>query len=250
MSNVRRITVQRVGIVSLLVTSLLGIHQLAEAQVGYRPESSPYQDLRARRVLSLTGGYLAGSAGKAGVGPGSGPYAGARFDLHLSGPAGLTFGAGVANLERVIIDPTIGPANRTLGTTSQAVLMVDGGFDLLFTGEKTWHGVIPYFGAGMGLAVGTSVKADSLSGYAFKTHFTVGPRLGIWLHPSNRITFRIETRDVIWRLKYPEGFFSAPVDANGNPTGDPPVLDAQVMKDTQWVHHLGLTISIGYTIGN
>jgi hypothetical protein len=179
------------------------------------------------------------------VGPGNGPYTGARFDLHLGGPAGLTFGAGVANLERVVIDPTFGPTNRTVDTTTQAVILVDGGFDLLLTGEKKWHGLIPYFGASMGIALGTSVDADSLSGYSFSTHFTVGPRLGVWAQPSDRITFRIETRDVIWRLKYPDGFFSVPE----NEPAEPPVLDANVMKDTQWVHHLGLTISIGYTIG-
>jgi hypothetical protein len=173
-------------------------------------------------------------------------YAGARFDLHVGGPAALTFGAGVANLERIIIDPTWGPANRTLDTTTQAVVLVDGGFDLLFTGEKSWHGIVPYFGAGMGMALGTSVDADSLSGYSFSTHFTTGPRLGLWLHPLGRITFRIEARDLIWRLKYPDGFFSAP---ENEPT-EPPVLDANVMKDTQWVHHLGLTITFGYTIGN
>ncbi len=246
MSNVRRITVERIGTMTLLICSLLAGHQRVSAQVGHRPESSPYRDLRAKRVLSLTGAYLSGSSGSAEVGPGDGMYAGARFDLHVGGPAALTFGAGVANLERIIIDPTWGPANRTLDTTTQAVVLVDGGFDLLFTGEKSWHGIVPYFGAGMGMALGTSVDADSLSGYSFSTHFTTGPRLGLWLHPLGRITFRIEARDLIWRLKYPDGFFSAP---ENEPT-EPPVLDANVMKDTQWVHHLGLTITFGYTIGN
>ena len=158
----------------------------------------------------------------------------------------MTFGAGVANLERVIIDPTWGPANRTLDTTSHAIIMLDGGFDLLLTGEKKWHGMIPYVGASMGMALGTSVQADSVSGYSFSTHFTTGPRIGLWLQPSDRITFRIEGRDWIWRLKYPDGFFSVPE----NEPLEPPVLDANVMKDTQWVHHLGLTISLGWTIGN
>jgi hypothetical protein len=246
MSNVGRITVQHVWLTLFLVNALLGIHRTAEAQVGHRPESSPYSDLRAKKVLSLVGGFFSGSPGKVDVGPASGPYSGARFDLHLGGPAGVTFGTGVANLERVLIDPTLGPANRTLDTTTQAVLLIDAGFDLLFTGEKTWHGLIPYFGAGMGMALGTSVDADSLSGYSFSTHFTTGPRLGVWVHPSDRITFRIEARDLLWRLKYPDGFFSVPEQ---EPT-ETPVLDANVTKDTEWVHHLGLTISIGYTIGN
>jgi hypothetical protein len=182
------------------------------------------------------------------VGPGNGPYAGARFDIHLGGPASVSFNAGVANLERVLIDPRQAPENRTIDTTTQAVALLDGGFDLLLSGEKSWHGMIPYVGAGLGLALGTSVNADSavISGYSFSTQFTAGPRLGVWVLPTDRITLRIEVRDIIWRLKYPDGFFSAPEFAED----EPPVLDANVMKDTQWVQHIGLTISLGYTIGN
>ena len=246
MSNVRRITVERVSITILLICSLLGVHDAALAQVGHRPESSPYRDLRARRVLSFAGGYLIGSSGSAKVGPGNGPYAGARFDLHLSGPAAMSFGAGVASLERIIIDPTLGPENRTLDTASQSVLMLDANVEMLLTGEKTWHGMIPYVGAGLGFALGGEVSADNPSGYSFSTHFTTGPHLGIWLIPSDRISFRIEARDTIWRLKYPEGFFSVPAN---EPT-EMPVLDANIMKDTQWVNHLSLTLSLGYTIGN
>ncbi len=246
MSNIRRTTVERVSITTMLFCSLLGLFGPAAAQVGHRPESSPYRDLQARRVLSFVGGYMNGSAGKAKVGPGNGPLAGARFDIHVGGPAALTFGAGMANLERIIIDPSQGPDNRIVDTTSQSILMLDAGIDVLLTGEKAWHGMIPYVGAGLGFALGGGVAADTLSGYSFSTHFTTGPRIGIWLHPSSRFTFRLECRDVIWRLKYPEGFFSAPENA---PT-EPPVLDANVMKDTQWVQHLTFSITIGYTIGS
>jgi hypothetical protein len=246
MSNVRRTTVERATIKMLLICSLFGVHQAAFAQVGHRPEASPYRDLQAKRVLSFVGGYLSGSSGAANVGPGSGSLAGARFDLYLSGPASATFGAGVANLERILIDPTMGPANRTLDTTSQSVLLLDAGIDVLLTGEKTWHGVIPYVGGGMGFALGGSVDADSLSGYSFSTHFTAGPHIGIWLLPSRRFTFKIEGRDILWRLKYPEGFFTTPANA----PDELPVLDGNVMKDTQWVHHLTLTFTLGYTIGS
>jgi hypothetical protein len=246
MSNIRRTTVERVSIITLLICSLLGAHDTASAQVGHRPETSPYSELRSRRVLSFAGGYLIGSSGSAKVGPGSGPYAGARFDIHLSGPAAVSFGAGMASLERIIIDPTWGPDNRTLDTASQSVLMLDANIDVLLTGQKTWHGLIPYLGAGLGFALGGDVAADSLSGYSFSTHFMTGPHVGIWLVPSDRITFRIEARDRIWRLKYPDGFFTVP---ENEPT-ELPVLDANVMKDTQWVHHLTLTFTLGYTIGN
>ena len=158
----------------------------------------------------------------------------------------MTFGAGVANLERIIVNPTLGPDSRTVDTASQSVMFLDAGFDLLFTGEKSWHGMIPYFGAGLGIALGGDVSADTTYGYSFSTHFTTGPHLGVWLIPSRRITFRVEAGDKIWRLKYPEGFFSVPANAPNEPS----VLDPNIMKDTQWVHHLMLTITLGYTIGS
>lgn len=246
MSNVRRTTVERASIALLLICSLLGVHEAASAQVGHRPESSPYRELQARHVLSLVGGYLNGSSGTASVGPGDGPLTGVRFDVHVGGPANITFGAGRARLERIVIDPTRGPESRTLDTATQSVFLVDAGIDLLLTGEKTWHRMIPYVGTGMGFALGGKVAADTLSGYSFSTHFTTGPRLGVWLLPSKRITFRIETRDIIWRLKYPDGFFTAPA----NEPNEASVLDPNIMKNTQWVHHLQLAITLGYTIGS
>ncbi len=245
MSNTRRITMERLQSTILLLFASVVFCATATAQVGHPPESSPYRDLRAKRVLSFEGGILSGSSGKAKVGPGSGPYAGARFDLHVSGPIALTFGSGIAELERIIIDPTYGPANRTVDTTSQSVLLVDAAVDLLFTGEKTWHRMIPYVGGGLGMALGGAVSADTVSGYTFATHFTFGPHLGVWLQPTDRITLRIEGRDIMWRLGYPDGFFSAPE----NEPNEPPVLDPNVEKDTQWVHHVGLTIRLGYSIG-
>jgi len=245
MSNLRRITVQRASAITIALCGLLGLLEAAVAQVGHRPESSPYNDLRARRVLSFESGYLTGSSGSAKVGPGSGVYGGAKFDLHISGPAALSFGAGVAQLERIIIDPRFGPENRTLDTATQSIILLDAGFDMLLTGEKTWRGLVPYFGAGLGMALGTGVEADSLSGFKFSANFTFGPKIGIWIHPSDRITFRLEAKDIMWQLGYPDGFFTAP---EFEPTA-PPVLDPNVTKDKQWVHHIGLTLRIGYTLG-
>ncbi len=212
-------------------------------QVGHAPESSPYKDLRAKHVLSLSAGYLGGSAGAAGVGPTDGPLFGARLDLLLGGPAEVFFGLDVADLSRLVLDPTKGAASRVKGTFNQSVIIGEAGLAMRLTGQKTWNGLVPYFGLGLGVAFGSGVAQDS-STFEFGTKFHVDPRLGIRWFPTDRINFRFEFRDVVWRLRYPALFFDPPVEAPEEPS----LLDPVTMDDTEWTHHPTLVISLGYAI--
>lgn len=221
----------------------LGWPVAAFGQVGRSPQSSPYRDLSATKVLALAVGVLGGSAGSAGVGPTDGPFVGARFDLHAGGPVDVWFGLGVASLDRLVIDPTVAADDRILETTSQSVVLLDVGLALLLTGEKTWHGFVPYVGVSLGLALGGSVDADTLSGFRFNTHFQVGPQLGVRWYPTDRLMFRVEGRDILWQLKYP-GVFFPPASAPTSPS----VLDPAIMNDTEWTHHPMLTLTLGYAI--
>jgi hypothetical protein len=217
---------------------------IAIGQVGHPPESSPYTPLQARNVLAISGGLLGGSAGSAGVGPTDGPFLGARLDLHISGPAEVGFGLHLASLDRLVIDPTVAEVDRVIETAQQSVFLVDVGILLLLAGEKTWNRLAPYVGFSLGVALGGSVDADSLSGYTFGTHFQAAPHLGVRWYPTDRFMFRIEGRDILWRLKYPGVFFQTPANA----PGDPSVLDPTVSDDTQWTHHPTIVITLGYDI--
>ena len=213
----------------------------AAAQVGHPPESSPYRFLDSRYQLTLVGGYALGNGGRVGVGPSTGMLGGVRLDLHLSGPATAGFGIVAGRLERRLLDPTEGLDTRDHGTAQQTVLFADAGFDLVFTGQKTWHGLAPYMGASLGLALGGSVPADS-STFQFSSKFIAGPRIGLRWHPVQRLAIRFEARDMIWQLKYPSIFFEDPADAPGTD----PILDAATMKDTEWTNNPMLTVSVGY----
>lgn len=215
----------------------------AAAQVGHAPESSPYRPVLARQVVSAVGGYLGGERGIAGVGPSDGAFYGARFDLLFHGPINLTFEAALADLERYVIDPTQGPDARAVGTFSQKVLLTDIGINLVFTGAKTWHGFAPYVGGALGIAVGENVAADS-SGFDFRTQFLLAPQVGIRWHPTDRLMFRVEGRDVIWRLSYPDLFFQEPANAPGEPS----VLDPVTTNDSDWTHHWTVSFSLGFAI--
>jgi len=209
----------------------------ARAQVGHPPGSSPYRDMRAKFLISFVGGHSWGSGGKLKAGPASGPIFGGRLDLHLAGPGSVQAGLNWGTLDRRLLDPNADPDDRVAGVPRQAVIMADAGLILTLTGQKTWYGFAPYAGLSMGLALGGTVEGDTLSTFNFNTKFMVGPQLGFRWHPIGQLFLRVEGRDMVWRLTYPDEFFN----------GDPPLLDPQVNKTTEWTHNLMLLVSFGFT---
>lgn len=243
MSNLTHTRLVR-AVVALGAAVMLVAPGRLSAQVGHPPGRSPYRDIHARQTLSLTGGYLTGGAGKAGVGPTTGPMGGIELDFRLGrGVVNLGLGFLVADLERLVLDPNRLPGDRVKGTERQRIAVADAGVAMVLTGGKTWHGFAPYFGATMGIAFGGNVPSDS-SGFDFGTHFHAGPKLGFRWYLSQRLVFRTEGRDILWRLSYPTLFFTPPPD-------DPdaaPILDPLTTKRTEWTHHPTLTFSLGYAI--
>ncbi len=209
----------------------------AEAQVGHPPGSSPYSDVRAKFLGSVGGGYSWGSGGKIGAGPTHGPTIGGRLDLHLAGPASAQAAVNLADLDRTLLDPNAGSNDPVVGISGQRIILADVGLIMTLTGQKTWYGFAPYIGLSMGVALGGPVVGDTLSAFSFDTKFMVGPQLGFRWHPVTRIFLRVEGRDMLWRLSYPESFFG----------GDPPLLDPQVNKTTQWTHNPMLLVALGFT---
>lgn len=214
----------------------------AAAQVGHDPASSPYRDIYGKFILGVSGGYASGSGGSAGVGPASGPFGGARLDIHLSGPANVGFDALYANLDRLIIDPTLPPDQRELETVKQSIIYLMGGVGLHITGHKTWHGLVPFIGASIGMAFGGNVPEDSvMAGFSYDTKFVIAPWAGIRWHLGRRLSLRVEARDMIWQLKYPDAFFQPE-------TGVPPVLNPLTQGVSEWTHNFWFIGVLGYTI--
>ena len=213
------------------------VPRAAWPQVGHPPEQSPFRDLDVRHALIFQGGYLSGSGGRAAAGPTDGPMVGLRYTIHLGGPVEAIFGVAGADLQRVAHNQGVSP-----DTTGQSVLVGEGGFGFLVTGEKTWHGLVPYVAATMGAAFGGSVPSDT-SGFEFRTKFHLGPQVGIRWYASRRISLRIEGRDVMWRLQYPSTFFDL-VPGSGV---IPPLLRG-FDPTREWVHNLSLTLALGFAI--
>ena len=196
----------------------------APAQVGHDPAHSPYRDLRASHQITFSGGYLAGGGGEAGVGPKQGPLAGLRYSLSLSGSLEMTVGVHGASLGRFLIDSG--------GVARQSVIIADAGFTLRITGPKTWHGWMPYVGASMGVASGSTVAQDS-SGFAFGNPFQFGPRLGLRRY-GGPVSLWIEGWDPIWRLRYPATWQSG--------------ATPRVTVGREWVHNPTLLVGLSFIL--
>jgi len=192
----------------------------APAQVGHDPALSPYRDLRASHQVTLSGGFLAGGGGEAGAGPKRGPLAGLRYSLSLSGSLEMAVGVHGARLDRVLPDTAV----------QQSLMIMDAGFTLRVTGPKTWHGWLPYIGASMGIATGSTVTQDS----AFGRPFQFGPRLGLRRYGAGPVSLWIEAWDPIWRLRYPVSWQS----------GDPPL----VTSPREWVHNPTLLVGLSFIL--
>lgn len=225
-----------------ILTAALLVPGALTAQVGHDPEHSPYRPITARTGITVLGGYLAGSSGKLGVGPAGGPLVGLRYEMRLTGPTDASLGISWARFDRLVPDPNAPADSQLTGPVRQSVVFIDGGLQILLTGDKTWNRLAPYFGATLGLGFGSSVPADS-SGYRFKAKFTTGPLLGLRAYPVSGLTFRVEGRLVFWQLKYPSTFFAAPSRA---PT-DPSLLDPNVDSDSDWTAHPTVVVGLGWS---
>lgn len=227
------------GIAVLAGVALLLLPRGAGAQVGHAPETSPYHDLRAKQAASFIGGFLSGQRGTPGVSPFRGPVVGIRYDRQVGTAAEVLIGISGAHLDHYIVDATQPLATRTTGPVKGDLIFMETGFSLIVTGRKSWHGFVPYVGGMLGVAFETSL--GTFNEFTFGTRGTVTPHVGLKWFPVQALAFKVEARDVIWRVKYPEPWFT-PQSTDGEP-----VLESGRDKAAEWLHHPTLMISLGYT---
>lgn len=211
----------------------------ARAQIGHAPEGSPYRDLRAKQAASFIGGFLRGQRGKPRAAPSDGPVVGLRYDRQIGSAVEVLIGISGARLDKYIIDPTVAPEFRATGPVKDDVVFMETGMSLLITGRKSWRGFVPYIGGMVGVVFETGL--GTLSQFNFGTRVAVTPHVGFKWYPVQALAFKVEARDVLWRVKYPEAWFSTQV------AGIPPVLVAGTHNGTEWLHHPTLMVSLGYT---
>jgi hypothetical protein len=165
---------------------------------------------------------------------------GARYGIRLGGPIHFTGRLAGVFTDRLVVDPTLPPAQRLTGTTTVPLMFADAGFDLILTGSKSWHSLTPAINGSVGIAADLSGKTD-------KSQFRVGIPFLLSYGPSLRFvpgdgkwSFRLDLTDHYFRLRYPESYFlkTGPDSTYLPPDG----------KRTVWRHNWATTLGVSVAL--
>ncbi|MBA3658429.1 MAG: hypothetical protein H0W67_02410 [Gemmatimonadales bacterium] len=215
----------------------------AAAQVGHRPDASPFRDVRKGHTVTAMGGWFGGGGGRFKIGPHAGTIFGGRYDIRSARTIGLGLGIFHATLDRFIIDPFVEVANRLSGPVSQGVTFAEIDIQLNLTGAKTWHRLAPYVNIGGGLASAGTTAADT-SRYKFGRKFYFVPAIGTRLFITDRLHLRAEARTAFWKLKYPDSFRQEPVLEPGTESAPNAVIPDG--RTSEWSANPWLQVGLGY----
>jgi hypothetical protein len=158
------------------------------------------------------------SRGTIGLAPQGGPVVGLRYNIRLSGPFTVEGEVGYLGSKRAVRDTVavdgerqkVGEADLTL-----MVLMASVRFNL--TGPRTWHQLQPFVTFGVGAALdlsGTSAEDERVAPdvrFDFGTSFAGYFGGGIEWFPRDRLSLRVEARNVLWKVNSPFPFLTGPL---------------------------------------
>lgn len=178
----------------------------AQAQVGYPPAESPFEDLRGRQGITVAPGLFVTGGDPAGVGPRTGPMLTARYELFLTGPLWFTSRIGYApSLERTVKDPEADPTARIVGTESDPLFLLDAGLALNITGNKSWHRLTPRVTGNLGVVSSFNGEYD-LGGYRFGTKFMLSYGVGARYVTGSAWEVSADLTHLFWKMDYPESY--------------------------------------------
>lgn len=206
-------------------------------QVGYDPAHSPYRDAPPSSGPQFFAGYIGGGRGNVPVGISNGNTWGVRYTFSF-GSTSIDLGTAYGQTTRRIVNPFVALKNNTSGLLDCDIVLVDATLKTSITGPKTWHGLAPYLGASVGVAVGSELAGDT-SGYAFGTKLTFGPVLGAKYYFGRRISLSTDFRAVFWRLSYPSQFKQPNTVDNGR------VL-SETAATSAWTIHPWISLGLGW----
>jgi hypothetical protein len=174
---------------------------------------SPYRFLDAKQAAMVFGGYMAAGEGTLGIGPKGGPIFGARYNIMISGPFALEGDLGWFPSTRAVMDTVPGDTTRrSIGEVDMALVIASAALRFNLTGPRTWHGLMPYLVFGAGAAFNTSGDQEPDSELPsdvrldFNTSFLGEIGGGIEWVMGERFGFRLDARNLLWKLKTPRAF--------------------------------------------
>jgi hypothetical protein len=210
----------------------------AAAQVGHTPEASPYADLVYRHDVTTFTGYLNTRRDPAGVAPRSGPLAGMRYALHLSGPAYFTTRVAYGRSERTVLDPLEPATSRVVIPAAKvSLLMADAGVALGLTGFKSWNRLVPEVNGGVGFVSDFRTHGD-VGGFSFGTRFALTLGAGVRYVPGGRFQLRADVTDNLYRIAYPDSYYRTASDGT--------TIVEPTQQKAFWTHNPSITLGVSY----
>jgi len=198
---------------------------------------SPYRFLDTRQSVSVFGGHVSTGRGTVGLGPESGMMFGARYSIGVSGPFVLEASLSWFSATRAVQDTVPGDSGRVdIGDVDFSALSLLADIRFNLTGPRTWHGLLPYLLIGGGLTT-DAASEDNLNSalpadvkFDFGTTFTGVLGGGIEWVPSSRFGFRVDARNLLWKLTTPAVFLRG--------------LEAGTLPSDQWAQNFALTAGV------
>ena len=235
-------TVRRYVVSALVGLSVVTSYDVAVAQVGHNPGSSPYRDVLLLPSLSLYAGHLSADRGRVDAGPSNASTIGLRYEIPSGKSMLFQFHAAYLMGDRFIINPYAdsSSAERKTGPYESNLVITEIALNHRLTGAKTWHKFAPYLGVGLGLVFDVHSPGDTTkSGYKFGTKVGLSTAAGTRWYPfRGRVIINAEARLQAWRLKYPSSFHLQAADGSRVVPITAPLTD--------WTWHPWLSVGIGW----
>jgi hypothetical protein len=202
----------------LSALALACISTTAGGQVGHLPDRSPYRDVETSQEFTFFGGRYTAAKDPIGIAPRDGSLLGARYQVHIGGPAYLMARWSHVSSSRFAADPTKVGAAQQLGKKDVSLNLLDIDLALNLTGEKSFHHIIPVinFGGGIGTC-GCSVASDP---YTFGTPFAFTFGGGLKFVPGGRFQLTADWNNYLYQLKYPTAYYVTPTGGTAVVTGN------------------------------
>jgi len=129
----------------------------------------------------------------------------------------------------------------SLPSSGRGTLIIRGNFTI--SGAKTWNGLAPYLGTGVGVAIGEG--DEDIGGYKFGAKLFLAPMIGTRYFLSDRLFLRAEARAILWKLTYPDSYQQPwPLD---DVDADPEDAVLPGGPESEWVMSPTLSFGLGYS---
>ena len=200
---------------------------------------TPYRFFDETQGLGAAVAYIDTDGGTIGLGPKSGVAFGARYHIRLSGPFFVEAEALYFPTTRAVLDSAVvDSAFVRVGEADIGLAVVQASLRFQLTGQRTWHGILPFLLMGGGVALQAQDDDDADANIPAEARFDFGTTFagqfgaGIEVFPVERLALRIDVRNILWELDSPQALLERDI--------------GRTVPEEEWTNNL--TASIGITI--